>query len=119
MALEIGGHIQNTCLDLKSIEFADGFKMEWGKMFGEIKDDFHIPSLSSCGDYHSIYWNRKTRKQMEVGKIINKELFSHYIRFHMLDIQSTGNLLGSSERERRSGYSYKFSINSICRHWPQ
>lgn len=54
MALEIDGHIQNTCLDLKSIEFADGLKMEREKM-GEIKDDFHIPSLSSCGDYHSIY----------------------------------------------------------------
>lgn len=71
MALEIGGHIQNTCLDLKSIEFADGLKMEREKM-GEIKDDFHIPSLSSCGDYQSIYWDRKTRKQIEEGKIINK-----------------------------------------------
>lgn len=29
--LEIGGHIRNICLDLKSIGFADGLNMERGK----------------------------------------------------------------------------------------
>lgn len=117
--LEIGGHIWNICLDLKPIEFADGLNMERGQM-GEIKDDFHISSLSSCVDYHSIYWDRETRKQTEVGKVINKELFSRYIRFHMLDIQPTGNvscLEAQREKEGNLGTSYKF--RSVSRLWPQ
>ena len=53
MELERSEHIQNICLDLKSIECADGLDIERKK--GEIKDDFQISILTNCVDYHSIY----------------------------------------------------------------
>lgn len=54
MEFKINGHVQNICLDLKSIEFADGLDMERTRK-GEIKDDFHISSLSNCIDQHTIH----------------------------------------------------------------
>lgn len=48
----------------------------------------------------------KTNKEIEVGRVINKELFSQYVKFEMLDIQSRGYL----------GTSYKFG--GTARHKP-
>lgn len=54
MELKRSGHIQNICLDLESMEFADGLDRD-RKRNVEIKDDTHISSLSSFIDNDAIY----------------------------------------------------------------
>lgn len=43
---------------------------------GEINDDFRISTLSNCVDCHAIYWDRKTRKEIEVGRVIKNYFHS-------------------------------------------
>lgn len=52
------------------IEFTDRLDGYGKERKGRIEDDFHISVLSNCVDCHAINCNGKTKKKIEVGRIL-------------------------------------------------